>query len=46
MTKNGMREHPLFKMELQNRAFVCRSLARLGLNLEVVKPIGRPGRPL
>jgi hypothetical protein len=46
MTKNGMREHPLLKMELQNRAFVCRSLARLGLNLEVVKPIGRPGRPL
>ena len=44
MTKAGMREHPLLKMELQNRAFVCRSLARLGLNLEVVKPIGRPPR--
>jgi hypothetical protein len=42
MTKSGMREHPLLKGELANRAFVCRSLHRLGLNLEVVKPIGRP----
>jgi hypothetical protein len=41
-TKSGMREHPLLKMELQNRAFVCRSLQRLGLNIETIKPIGRP----
>ena len=47
MTKSGMREHPLLKNELANRAFVCRSLQRLGLNLEVVKPtVGRPGRSL
>ena len=42
MAKSGMREHPLLKAELANRAFVCRWLHRLGLNLEVVKPIGRP----
>ena len=41
MTKSGMREHPLLKNELANRAFVCRSLQRLGLNLEVVKPTSR-----
>ena len=40
--KGIMREHPLLKCELANRAFVCRSLQRLGLNLEAVKPIGRP----
>jgi hypothetical protein len=44
MTKGGMKEHPLLKCELANRAFVCRSLQRLGLNLEAVKPIGRPPR--
>jgi hypothetical protein len=42
MVKGCMREHPLLKCELANRAFVCRSLQRLGLNLEVVKPVGRP----
>jgi hypothetical protein len=43
MTKSGMREHALLKCELANRAFVCRSLQRLGLNLEVIKNPGRPG---
>jgi hypothetical protein len=43
MTKTGMREHPALKHELACRAFITRNLQRLGLNLEVVKPVGRPG---
>ena len=41
-TKAGMRENPLLKSELANRSFVCRTLARLGLDVEAIKPTGRP----
>ena len=41
-SKNGPREHPLLKQRLALRAFVCRSVQRLGLNLEVIQPVGRP----
>jgi len=41
-TKNGPKEHPLCKQRLALRAFICRSVQRLGLNLETTKPIGRP----
>jgi hypothetical protein len=44
-TKIGMKAHPCIKDELAARAFICRTLQRLGLNLEAVKPIGRPSRP-
>jgi hypothetical protein len=40
--KNGMREHPLLRHELAARAFVTRTLQRLGLNVEAIKPVGRP----
>lgn len=40
--KFGPREHPLIKTQLALRAFVCRTLQRLGLNLEPTKPVGRP----
>jgi hypothetical protein len=30
------------RAELANRAFVVRSLARLGLDVEPVRPMGRP----
>lgn len=45
-TVNGvMRDHPGLKHELQNRSFVAKALARMGLNLEVpVRPVGRPVR--
>lgn len=36
------REHPLLKSELGCRAFVTRNLQRLGLNVEAIKPVGRP----
>jgi hypothetical protein len=39
----GWREHPLLKFELQNRSFVVRTLARLGLDLEPIR--SGPGRP-
>jgi hypothetical protein len=38
-----LREHPLLKSELQNRSFVLRALAKLGLDLEPVRASrGRP----
>jgi hypothetical protein len=42
--KNGPREHPLLRHELAARAFVTRTLQRLGLNIEAIKPVGRPTR--
>lgn len=42
-TKAGPREHPGLKHELAARAFVVRTLARLGLDVEAIKPVGRPG---
>jgi hypothetical protein len=42
MTKAGMKEHPALRAELGCRAFICRQLQRLGLNLETLKPVGRP----
>jgi hypothetical protein len=41
-SKTGTKEHPLLKHELAARAFVARTLHRLGLDVEPVRPIGRP----
>lgn len=42
-TKTGTRAHPLLKEKLSLRAFVTRTIQRLGLNIEVVRPTsGRP----
>jgi hypothetical protein len=41
-TRSGPKPHPALAAELAARAFVCRQLERLGLNLEAVRPIGRP----
>lgn len=43
-TKTGFREHPNLKLELAARAFVSRSLQKLGLNIESdsIKSVGRP----
>jgi hypothetical protein len=38
-----VRAHPALRDELATRAFICRTLARLGLEFESVKPVGRPG---
>jgi hypothetical protein len=39
------RAHPALRDELAGRAFVVRTLERLGLNVEAVKTPGRPARP-
>ena len=44
-TRSGPKSHPAAKDELQNRAFVVRTLERLGLNVEAIKTPGRPPRP-
>jgi hypothetical protein len=42
-TPQGLKDHPLLKHELASRAFVVRSLHRLGLDLEPTRPAaGRP----
>jgi len=41
--RGQVRSHPLLRDELANRAFATRAIGRLGLDLEPVKLIGRPG---
>jgi hypothetical protein len=42
-TRAGVpKSHPGCKDELACRAFICRTLERLGLNVEAVKHVGRP----
>lgn len=43
-TRTGvLKAHPCLKDELALRAFICRGLERLGLNIESIKPsVGRP----
>ncbi len=43
-TARGPKEHPLLRHELSARSFVCRTLTRLGLSVESIKPVGRPGQ--
>jgi hypothetical protein len=38
----GIKENPLIKHELAARSFVVRTLGRLGLDVEAIKPMGRP----
>lgn len=41
--KNVPRSHPALRDEIANRAFITRNLQRLGVNVEAVKSVGRPG---
>lgn len=41
-SKGIIRDHPALKHELAARSFVVRTLQRLGLDVEAVKPVGRP----
>ena len=45
-TKGGPRDHPCLKHEIACRAFICRTLQRLGITDEVIKPVGHPPRDL
>src|SRR6516165_8399616 len=40
-TRNGPKAHPALRDELACRAFIVRTLERLGLNVETIKPMGR-----
>jgi hypothetical protein len=42
-TKTGLKAHPALRDELAARAFVVRTLERLGITVEAIKPVGRPG---
>jgi hypothetical protein len=39
-TRSGSRPHPAIPSELAARSFVCRTIEKLGLNLEPIKPVG------
>jgi len=41
-TRNGLKANPLLRDETALRAFIVRTIERLGLNIEAVKPPGRP----
>ena len=43
-TRAGPKAHPALRDELAGRAFVVRTLERLGLNVETIKPMGRPSK--
>ena len=43
--ENGRRSHPACKDELACRAFIVRTLEKLGVTVEPVKPPGRPPTP-
>jgi hypothetical protein len=44
-TKTTRRTHPATRELIQVRALIARLIDQLGLNIEVVKPVGRPTRP-
>lgn len=45
VTRNGFaKEHPLLRAELASRAFVSKTLSKLGLDVEPLRS-GHPGRP-
>lgn len=43
-TRAGPKAHPALRDELAGRAFIVRTLERLGLNIETIKPVGRPSK--
>jgi hypothetical protein len=43
LTRSGPKVHPALKAELELRSFITRTLARLGLDCEPLRP--GPGRP-
>jgi hypothetical protein len=46
-TRTGPKAHPALRDELAGRAFIVKTLERLGLNIETIKPgPGRPPKPL
>jgi hypothetical protein len=46
VTKGGPKAHPCIREETSVRAFICRTLQRLGITDQPVQPMGRPGKDL
>jgi hypothetical protein len=42
--RGSLKSHPSIRDEMACRGFIVRTLYRLGLNLEQIKPVGRPSR--
>ena len=43
-SRTGPKAHPALRDELAGRSFIVRTLERLGLNVETIKPMGRPSK--
>src|SRR5262245_2788485 len=41
LRNGGVKEHPALRAEIACMSFITRTLARLGLDVEPVKPVGR-----
>jgi len=44
-TRAGSKPHPALRDLLNHRAFITRTLTKLGIGVEPVKPMGRPNIP-
>jgi hypothetical protein len=44
-TKTGLKDHPLLRHEAVARAFVVKTLKALNLDVEPIRPVGRPAGP-
>jgi hypothetical protein len=42
----GPKAHPACKDQIAGRAFIVRTLEKLGVTTEAIKPVGRPPQPL
>ena len=40
--RGGVKSHPAIRDELACRAFITRAIGRLGLDVEAIRPMGRP----
>jgi hypothetical protein len=44
-TRTGPKPHPALRDLLNHRAFIARTMTKLGIDVEPVKPMGRPSKP-
>jgi hypothetical protein len=43
---SGIKVHPAIRDKRQGRAFIVKTLEKLGVTAEAIKPMGRPPTPL
>ena len=44
-TRSGPKPHPALRDLLNHRAFIARTMTKLGIGVEPIKPMGRPSKP-